>query len=81
MDHGLVDLFRIHNVAGKQYSWWDYRAGSFRRNLGLRIDYILGTRAVVARCQSVLIDKEERGRPKPSDHCPVMAELTRCRES
>jgi exodeoxyribonuclease-3 len=76
MDHGLVDLFRIHNVAGKQYSWWDYRAGSFRRNLGLRIDYLLGSAAVAQRCREVLIDKDERARLKPSDHCPVIAELS-----
>jgi len=75
LDHGLVDLFRIHEAGGKQYSWWDYRAGSFRRNLGLRIDYLLGTDRVASRCQRVTMDKEERGRSKPSDHCPVIAEL------
>jgi exodeoxyribonuclease-3 len=75
-EHGLTDLFRLHNASGKQYSWWDYRAGSFRRNLGLRIDYILGTEAVASRCREVLIDKEERAQTKPSDHCPVMAELS-----
>lgn len=74
--YGLTDLFRLHNVSGKQYSWWDYRAGSFRRNLGLRIDYILGSAAVANRCRDVLIDKEERAQTKPSDHCPVMADLS-----
>jgi exodeoxyribonuclease-3 len=76
MEHGLIDLFRLHNVSGRQYSWWDYRAGSFRRNLGLRIDYILGSSAVANRCREVVIDKEERAQTKPSDHCPVIAELS-----
>jgi exodeoxyribonuclease-3 len=74
--HGLTDLFRLHDASGKQYSWWDYRAGSFRRNLGLRIDYILGNPTVAERCREVLIDKQERARPKPSDHCPVIADFS-----
>lgn len=74
--HGLTDLFRLHDVSGKQYSWWDYRAGSFRRNLGLRIDYILGSAGPAERCRGVLIDKEERAQPKPSDHCPVIADFS-----
>jgi exodeoxyribonuclease-3 len=75
-DFGLVDLFRLHNPAPKQYSWWDYRAGAFRRNQGLRIDYLLGSEQVAARCREVIIDKEERKRERPSDHCPVIAELS-----
>jgi exodeoxyribonuclease-3 len=73
LDYGLVDLFRLHEPASGHYSWWDYRAGSFRRNMGLRIDYLLGSKAAAARCTQVKIDKEERAKERPSDHCPVIA--------
>jgi exodeoxyribonuclease-3 len=75
-EYGLVDLLRLHNTEAGQYSWWDYRAGAFRRNQGLRIDYLLGTEAAAARCQRVFMDRDERKRERPSDHCPVVAELT-----
>ncbi|MFN2514470.1 MAG: exodeoxyribonuclease III, partial [Pyrinomonadaceae bacterium] len=39
---GFTDTFRIHHEEGGQFSWWDYRAGAFRRNLGLRIDHVWG---------------------------------------
>lgn len=74
-DWGLFDAFRIHESAAGNYSWWDYRAGAFRRNLGLRIDYIFVTQPLAERCRSVLIDTEERAKPKPSDHAPVVAEF------
>jgi exodeoxyribonuclease-3 len=72
---GLVDAFRLHNREEKQFSWWDYRMGSFRRNLGLRIDHIWVTQALAARCKSAWIDKEPRGWDRPSDHAPVVAEF------
>ena len=76
-DWGLVDLFRIHEAAGGQFSWWDYRAGAFHKKEGLRIDLMLGTAPVAERCTEVRIDRNER-RPKagegaPSDHAPVIA--------
>lgn len=70
---GLVDAFRLHDDRAKQYSWWDYRAGSFRRNLGMRIDYVFVTRPLSDRCDSVVIDVAERKKDKPSDHAPVVA--------
>ncbi|HTM43362.1 MAG TPA: exodeoxyribonuclease III [Polyangiaceae bacterium] len=73
MEYGLVDLFRLHQPAAGLYSWWDYRAGSFRRNMGLRIDYMLGSKAAADHCTQVKIDKEERAKERPSDHCPVIA--------
>lgn len=69
---GFVDAFRIHNSEEKQFSWWDYRAGAFRRNLGLRIDHIWVTESLAARSTSVVIDKEPRRWEKPSDHAPVI---------
>jgi len=70
---GLTDLLRQHEVRGGLYSWWDYRAASFRRNTGLRIDLILATAPLVPRSTEVTIDREPRGLEQPSDHAPVMA--------
>jgi exodeoxyribonuclease-3 len=72
-DWGLTDLLRQHEVRGGLYSWWDYRAGSFRRNTGLRIDLILGTAPLVGRSTEVTIDREPRALEQPSDHAPVVA--------
>jgi len=72
---GFVDAFRMHNSGDKEFSWWDYRAGGFRRNLGLRIDHIWVTSLLADRCRSVTIDKEPRRWEKPSDHAPVIAEF------
>lgn len=72
---GFVDAFRMHNSEEKQFSWWDYRAGAFRRNLGLRIDHVWVTESLARQTSSVVIDKEPRRWEKPSDHAPVVAEL------
>ncbi|AXK39299.1 exodeoxyribonuclease III [Crenobacter cavernae] len=72
---GLTDAFRIFNQEDKQYSWWDYRAAMFRRNLGLRIDHILVTDALKARATECVIDKAPRKWERPSDHAPVVITL------
>lgn len=70
---GFKDSFRrFHNEPG-HYTWWDYRAGAFRRNHGLRIDHILSSPALIAQCIACDIDKETRRWEKPSDHVPVIA--------
>jgi len=73
---GLDDAFRLANKEGGHYSWWDYRLGAFRRNLGFRIDHIWVSAALAADCQKVWIDKAPRKLEKPSDHAPVLAELS-----
>jgi exodeoxyribonuclease-3 len=73
---GLVDVFRQHKSEGGLYSWWDYRQLSFPKNLGLRIDLILCTASLAARCTSVTIDRNARKGQNPSDHAPVIAEFT-----
>ncbi|MGH8501263.1 MAG: exodeoxyribonuclease III [Gammaproteobacteria bacterium] len=75
MAHGLVDTFRQFEQVEKSFSWWDYRAGGFRRNLGLRIDIILASPALARACVSCQIDKTPRGLERPSDHAPVVAEF------
>lgn len=73
---GLSDVFRQFEQAEKSFSWWDYRAAGFRRNLGLRIDLILASKALADACTSCVIDREPRTWEKPSDHTPVVAEFS-----
>lgn len=73
MKWGLVDLFRMHHSDPGQYTWWDYRMGSYRRNLGLRIDHLLGTVPLSESCSTCEIDRIPRGEATPSDHAPITA--------
>lgn len=80
MEHNrLVDLFRAkHPGEAGRFSWWDYRAGAFHLNRGLRIDLILGTAPILPRVRSVTIDRDFRKKKEgltPSDHAPVLVEL------
>jgi exodeoxyribonuclease-3 len=72
---GFIDAFRLHNSEGKLFSWWDYRSGAFRRNLGLRIDHVWVSPPLAKKCAAAFIDKEPRGWERPSDHAPVIVEL------
>jgi exodeoxyribonuclease III len=76
IDLGLHDTFRLLEDAGGHYSWWDYRQAAFRRNLGLRIDLILASDALRARCRAASIDRTPRTWERPSDHTPVILELS-----
>jgi len=75
IDLGLHDSFRLHSGEGGHFSWWDYRAAGFRRNLGLRIDFALISEALKSRCIGAVIDREPRTWDRPSDHAPVWVEL------
>ena len=75
METGLVDVFRSFEQAERSFSWWDYRAAGFRRNLGLRIDLILASTALAEHCLRSWIDKEPRRAERPSDHTPVLAQF------
>lgn len=70
---GLRDAFRLFEQPEKSYSWWDYRAMAFRRNMGLRIDHIL--LGPELQCASCSIDRAPRKQERPSDHAPVIAEV------
>lgn len=72
---GLIDTFRKHHQNDGLFSWWDYRALGFQKNLGLRIDFILASDNLAHKCTGALIDREERKGEKPSDHAPVIAEF------
>ena len=73
LELGLVDVFRQFEQPPQSFSWWDYRAGSFRRNNGLRIDLLLASAALAARCTACDIDREPRRVERASDHTPVIA--------
>ena len=73
---GFEDCFRRFEQETESFSWWDYRQGAFRRNIGLRIDLILASPAAAARCTACHIDKNPRRWERPSDHTPVVAEFS-----
>lgn len=75
MADGFVDVFRKFNQPAASFSWWDYRMGGFRRDLGLRIDHILASPALANTCRACRIDKAPRALERPSDHAPVIAEF------
>jgi exodeoxyribonuclease III len=78
LSSGMRDLLREHAPELQTFSWWDYRAGSFHKNEGLRIDLVLGSPVVAARLKSVHVDRDYRKKQQgltPSDHAPVIAEL------
>ena len=68
---GFDDTFRLFDQPEASFSWWDYRSAGFRRNLGLRIDLVLASKALSRRCKGASIDIEPRGSNRPSDHAPV----------
>ena len=75
LDLGMHDAFRQFEQAEKSFSWWDYRDFGFRRNRGLRIDYILLSDLLKSSLKNCVIDKTPRKNERPSDHTPVVAEL------
>ena len=72
---GFVDAFRLFEQPEKSFSWWDYRMGAFRRNMGLRIDHVLLSPQLARACKSCTIDAAPRKLERPSDHAPVVCEL------
>jgi exodeoxyribonuclease-3 len=78
---GLNDLFLHFDYPPKTFTWWDYRGGAFHKNIGYRIDHILGTPLVSDVCKNLIIDKETRHKswckvePRTSDHAPVRVTL------
>jgi exodeoxyribonuclease III len=77
LDWGLRDEFRERQpeVRGR-FTWWDYRAGNFHKNFGMRIDHLLPTTSLGKRVVAVEIDREARkGKPIPSDHAPLVLDI------
>jgi exodeoxyribonuclease-3 len=72
---GLTDALRATTDAAGLYTFWDYQAGSWQRNNGIRIDHLLLSPQAADRLRAVSVLKETRALEKPSDHVPVMVDL------
>lgn len=76
LDLGLTDGYRARHSEAGRFTWWDYRAGMFHKNLGMRIDHLLVSASVGARLVDAEIDRQARkGPPVPSDHAPLLVDL------
>jgi exodeoxyribonuclease III len=76
LEIGFADAFRLFEQPEKEFSWWDYRLMAFGRGWGLRIDEILLSPGLAKQCVACSIDKGPRSLERPSDHAPVIAELS-----
>lgn len=73
MDWGLVDIFRAHRPDAGEFTFWDYRVkNSLERNIGWRIDHLLGTQSLAEICRGVTVERELRAMERPSDHTAVV---------
>lgn len=72
---GLTDALRAVSDEAGLYTFWDYQAGAWQKNLGIRIDHLLLSPQAADRLQNVTIDKQMRAREKPSDHVPIRIDL------
>ena len=72
---GLHDVVRDRWPGERVFSYWDYRAGMFHQDLGMRIDLVLASETVAARVEAAWIDRQARKGKGPSDHAPVMVDL------
>jgi exodeoxyribonuclease-3 len=76
LDWGLTDAYRHRHPDLQRYTWWDYRAGNFHKNFGMRIDHLLVTAPLARRIVAAEIDREARkGKPIPSDHAPLLIDV------
>ncbi len=76
LERGLVDAYRLKVSDRGRFTWWDYRAGNFHKNLGMRIDHLLLSPPLAERVVWAEIDREARkGPPIPSDHAPLVVDL------
>ncbi|NRB11599.1 MAG: exodeoxyribonuclease III [Rickettsiaceae bacterium] len=72
LNSGFVDNYRIKHPDKQEFSWWDYRAGAWQKNQGMRIDTIISNSSAANYISDCIIDLESRKKSKPSDHAPVI---------
>jgi len=72
---GLRDVVRDRWPSERVFTYWDYSAGMFHQDLGMRIDLVLASTTVASRVQAAWVDRQARKGTKPSDHAPVMVDL------
>ena len=75
VDLGLHDVVRDRWPSERVFTYWDYRAGMFHQDLGMRIDLVLASAPVAGRVQAAWVDRQARKGTKPSDHAPVIVDL------
>ena len=72
---GFKDVYRLKNKTKQEYTFWDYFAGSWQKNYGMRIDHFLISNSLVENIKSININKKPRSKEKPSDHTPIELEI------
>ena len=72
---GFKDVYRFKNKAKQEYTFWDYFAGSWQKNYGMRIDHFLLSNSLIENIKSIKINKKPRSKEKPSDHTPIELEI------
>ncbi len=72
---GFKDVYRLENKTKQEYTFWDYFAGSWQKNYGMRIDHFLLSNSLVENIKSIKINKKPRSKTKPSDHTPIELEI------
>ncbi len=75
LNSGFEDLYRLTNQNDQGFTWWDYRAAGFQRDLGMRIDFLLANRLGASKVVDCYVDLATRKKQKPSDHAPLIALL------
>jgi exodeoxyribonuclease-3 len=75
MDLGLHDVVRDRWPEETVFTYWDYRAGMFHQDLGMRIDLVLASEPVAGRVEAAWVDRQARKGSRPSDHAPVIVDL------
>ena len=75
LNYGFKDVYRLINKTKQEYTFWDYMAGSWQKNYGLRIDHFLASDNLLENIKSVNINKKPRSKTKPSDHTPIEIEI------
>ena len=72
---GFNDVYRHFNETKEGYTFWDYMRGAWQKNNGMRIDHFLVSNSLIDKIKSININKDPRGREKPSDHTPIEIKL------
>jgi exodeoxyribonuclease-3 len=72
---GFKDIYRYFNKSRQEYTFWDYFAGSWQKNFGMRIDHFLISNNLIENIKSITINKKPRSKTKPSDHTPIELDI------
>jgi exodeoxyribonuclease-3 len=75
LNYGFKDVFRLINKSKEEYTFWDYMAGSWQKNYGMRIDHFLASDNLLENIKKIEINKKPRAETKPSDHTPIEIEI------